>query len=94
MKVTGFDLRKSTVGSSVAYGRIVIEGVFEVEVSIMNGKNGLFVSWPSKRGKDSRWYPQFKVLDKDLNEKINDQVIYFYEQNIKGLPDPTPPAES
>ncbi|MBT3981791.1 MAG: hypothetical protein HOE90_10585 [Bacteriovoracaceae bacterium] len=85
MKVTGFDLRKSEVGKSLAFGRIIMDDVFEVEVQIMTGKNGPFVSYPSKKGKDGKWYNQFRILDRSISDKVQDQVIYFYEQNIKPL---------
>jgi DNA-binding cell septation regulator SpoVG len=84
MKITGFGLKKSDFeGAAVAYGKIVIENLFEVDISLMTGKNGLFVSYPSKKGKDGRYYPQFKVLDKMVADSFQEQVIKFYEQNIK-----------
>lgn len=86
MKVTGFDLKKSGQGKSLAFGRIVLDGVLEVDISIMEGKNGPFVSYPSRQGKDGKWYSQVKVIDRDVSQKIQDQVIFFYEQNVKNLP--------
>ena len=85
MKVTGFDLRKSTMEGSVAFGKIVIENAIQVEISIKDSKNGLFVAFPSKRGKDNKWYNQVKIIDREISDNIQEQVIYFYEQNIKNL---------
>ncbi|MBL7665118.1 MAG: septation protein SpoVG family protein [Bacteriovoracaceae bacterium] len=85
MKVTGFSLKKSTQGTSLAYGKIVLDNIIEVDVSIMNGKNGLFVSYPSKKGKDERWYPQFKIIDRTVSDEIQAQVIAHYESQVKNL---------
>jgi DNA-binding cell septation regulator SpoVG len=85
MKVTGFDLRKSNVEKTHAYGKIVIENVIQVEVSIKDSKNGLFVAFPTKRGSDNKWYPQFKIIDREISDSIQEQVIYWYEKNLKNV---------
>ena len=84
MKVTGFGLKKSEFeGSSMAYGKIILENIIEIDVSVMQGKNGLFVSYPSRKGKDGRYYAQVKIIDKMVADSIQDQVVRFYEQNIQ-----------
>lgn len=85
MKVTGYALKKSTQGSSLAYGKIVLDNIIEVEVSIMNGRNGMFVSFPTKKGSDNKWYPQFKFIDRAISDAVQEQVILYYEKNIKDL---------
>lgn len=85
MKVTGFDLRKSDGGKSLAFGRIIIEDKLQVDCSILDGKNGLFVAFPSKKGGDGKWYSTFRIIDRELSDQIQEQVIYYYEQNIKNL---------
>ena len=77
MKVTGFDLRKSTHESAVAFGRVILDNVLQVEVSIKDGKNGLFVSFPSKKGKDNKWYQQVKIIDRAVSDAIQEQIIYY-----------------
>ncbi len=85
MKVTGFDLKKSAHESSIAFGKIVIENAIQIEISIKEGKNGLFVAFPSKKGKDNKWYNQVRIIDREVSDLIQEQVIYFYEKNIKDL---------
>ena len=86
MKVTGFDLKKSDrEGNQKAFGRIIIDDIFEVEVTLVEGKNGLFVSFPSKKSNTGKWFSLFRILDREVSDNLNEQVIYFYEKNIAPL---------
>ena len=45
---------------------------------IVKGKNGLFISMPREKGKDSKWYEMIHVMSKDLRERISAQVLSAY----------------
>lgn len=86
MKVTGFDLKKSEKeGNTKAFGRIIIDDAFEVEVSVVEGKNGLFVSYPSKKSANGKWYSQFRILDRQVQDDVAEQVVYYFEKNVLPL---------
>lgn len=87
MRVTGFDLKKSVgEGSAVAFGRVVLDNLIEVDVRIMNGKNGLFISYPGRKGAGDRWFSQFKFIDRQVGDDVQNQIIAYYEKNVKTLP--------
>ncbi len=46
---------------------------------VMSGKNGLFVSMPRQKGKDSKWYETVRVLTPDVKEQINAVVLSAYQ---------------
>lgn len=53
---------------------ILIKGL-----QVMNGKNGIFVSMPRQKGKDSRWYETVRTLNAETKDKIADAVLTAYQ---------------
>jgi len=45
---------------------------------IVQGKNGLFISMPREKGKDSKWYEMIHVMSKDLRDQITSSVLSAY----------------
>lgn len=59
MEITKIYVAKSNSGVSVGYGSVTFDDAMIVRFSIMkSSKDGkLFVNWPTKQGKDGKWYP-------------------------------------
>lgn len=56
-------------------GTLVIKGVTLVE-----GKKGLFLSFPSAKGKDGKYYNSVYSLDKEWTELFQDACIKKYNE--------------
>lgn len=76
------DIRKMSGGdgklralADVQFG----EGLIVKGFSVVNGKNGIFVSGPRKATKDGRW---FDILDLDdqLKRDVEDKVLEAYDR--------------
>ena len=47
---------------------------------IVDGKKGLFVSKPSSKGADDKYYDQVYILDKDYWDEVEEYIIEQYEE--------------
>lgn len=56
-------------------GTLVIKGLTLVE-----GKKGLFLSFPSKKGKDKKYYNSIYSLDKEWTQLLQDACIKKYNE--------------
>lgn len=56
-------------------GTLVIKGLTLVE-----GKNGLFLSFPSTKGKDGNYYNSVYSLDKEWGNLLQDACIKKYKE--------------
>ncbi len=64
-----------------AFADVSFAGVFIVKgLRVVEGKNGLFVSMPSEKGKDGKWYDTAHPLTKEFRESLNEVVLEAYEQ--------------
>lgn len=53
-------------------------------LSLVEGKNGLFLSFPSSKGKDKKYYNSVYSLDKDWKSQLEKACIKKYsEQDSK-----------
>lgn len=78
-----FDNPKSKLKAtaSAAFG-----GQFAVHnLTIIDGKNGLFVNPPSKQGDDGEYYSIFHPITKDARTQLNNAVLDAYEQKLKDI---------
>ncbi|MBU3910973.1 MAG: SpoVG family protein [Candidatus Omnitrophica bacterium] len=63
-----------------AFADVSFAGVFMVKgLRVVEGKNGLFVSMPSEKGKDGKWYSTAHPLTKEFRESLNEAVLESYE---------------
>ena len=63
-----------------AFADVSFAGVFTVKgLKVVEGKNGLFVSMPSQKGKDGKWYNSAHPLTKEFREILNGLVLEAYE---------------
>ena len=75
-----------SVGNIKANGKVVVAGVVEVSFKIIEGKNGLFASLPSTKGKDDNYYQDVKLLDKDNYESFQKTVLEAYANPVVEAP--------
>ena len=61
-------------------GTLVIKGLTLVE-----GKNGLFLSFPSKEGKNGKYYNSIYSLDKEWTQILQDACIKKYNKCNQNL---------
>lgn len=72
---------KMKATASAAFG-----GQFAVHnLTVYDGKNGLFVNMPSKQGDDGEYYQTFHPITKDARTQLNNAVLDAYEQKLKDI---------
>ena len=59
---------------------LVIKGLTLVE-----GRNGLFLSFPASKGKDGRYYNSIYSLDKEFSKNLQDAALKKYEKVINDV---------
>lgn len=52
-------------------------------LSLVEGKKGLFLSYPASKGKDGKYYNSVYSLDKDWSKKLEDTCIRKYKEAKK-----------
>ncbi|MCI9478831.1 MAG: hypothetical protein HFI21_07510 [Lachnospiraceae bacterium] len=71
----------SPVKSIIPFIRIVLDGSFSVgNVSVAQGKNGMFVAMPSYKTSNSRYKDVCFPITKEFREKVNKAVLETYKQ--------------
>jgi stage V sporulation protein G len=50
-------------------------------LSLVKGKNGLFLSFPSSKGKDNKYYNSVYSLDKDWKAQLEEACIKKYNES-------------
>ena len=80
------DIRKINGDSKLkAFADLKIGGCVLVKgFSVVQGKNGVFVSMPSRASKDGKWFETFTPLSEDVKEEISDCVLEAYDREVDG----------
>lgn len=82
-----FESRRS---STKAFIELKLDNTLIVKgLSLVEGKNGLFLSYPYTKGKDGKYYKSVYSLDKDWNKKLEDVCIEKYKELKKADGDTT-----
>lgn len=82
--VTRVDVRKYENGNVKGFANVCINEDFVITgVSIVEGKNGLFVSFPNKKGKDNNYHDICYPVSAELRNHITENVTMVYEKMIK-----------
>ena len=81
-------------GNTKAFGRFTIAECVNISFSVVDGKNGLFVSLPSHKGKDTetgedKWYSDVFVEDKDVLADLQKQCLTAYNEKTGGASVPS-----
>lgn len=83
MKITDVKLSLLKEGSTKAVGSITLDGMFVVSgLTLREGKGGLFVAMPSRKGADGKYYDVAFPLDKDLRDDISHAFKAAYEAEL------------
>ncbi len=74
--------RLNTQSPVKAFADISINDVIVIKgLSVIDGKNGLFVSMPRKQGKDKKWYDTIHCLSREVRNRVTEYVLEAYEQD-------------
>ena len=94
MNITNVKIHKLENSKTLALATITIGGDFVVNgLKIFTGKNGLFVSMPSRKKQDGEYVDIAHAISKDAYETIQEQVLKkFYEQDV--APQVEPPVKN
>ena len=64
-----------------AFASVIFNDDIEVECRIMDGKNGLWVAWPSNKVGD-KWYSNFKFIDRKIKNGVENLLIKEYTKKL------------
>lgn len=79
LKATSLELKESTIRGVKAFGTIVFNDMLEINsLKIIEGKKGLFVSWPSRES-NGKWYNYIFFSDSDIKDKLDKWIIKQFE---------------
>jgi len=75
-------------GNTKAFGKFTLSEVVEVSFSVVQGREGLFVSLPSHKGKDKegadKWYNDVYVTDETLRKDLQKKCLDVYKAQTGG----------
>ena len=82
------DIRKAMgAGNLKAFADVKIAQILTIKgVCVVKGKNGLFVSMPSKANKDGKWFEMVTAED-SLKQEIESKVLESYDLEVDGAKD-------
>ena len=52
---------------------------FSIRCTVRRGKSGMFLSFPSQKGKDGKYYDQVAVYDKNFHVVIKEVLAAYYD---------------
>lgn len=84
LEVEVVDIRKIVGdGSLKAFADVKIgESLVIKGFSVMNGKNGVFVSVPRKPSRDGKWFDQLTLLSDELKHEFEDKILEAYDREV------------
>lgn len=77
MKVKVYPVKSN--GNLLANASIEIEDIVIKGFKVIEGRDKDFVSWPSQKGKDGKYYEQVFALNKDIRREVVDNILDEYE---------------
>lgn len=73
---------ESANSNTKAFIELKLDEVLIVKgLSLVKGKNGLFLSFPSSKGKDNKYYNSVYSLDKDWKAQLEENCIKKYNES-------------
>ena len=87
MDITEVKIRKYDNNALKAFASVTFDDALVVTgLSVMEGKNGLFVSMPQQKGKDAdgkdKWFDICFPISKEGRQAITDAVIEAYNKEV------------
>jgi DNA-binding cell septation regulator SpoVG len=68
--------------STKVFASVIFEDDIEVECRIINGRNGLWVAWPSIL-KNGVWVKNFIFINRNLKEQVEKKLITDYTSLVQ-----------
>jgi len=88
-------------GAVKGAGSVVLFDELSVNIRICQGSNGLFVGWPTRKGKDKenpgkdKYFDEVFFINKEFKAEVSDAVVKAYEAKVGGgSSDPKPVPEN
>ena len=78
--INKFSLSKKG-GNIKAFASVIFNDDIEVECRVMDGKNGLWVAWPSSKT-DGKWRQNFEFTDKTVKNGVESLLIKEYTKKL------------
>ena len=87
MDVDVVDIRKAGQDGKVkAFANVKFGGALIIRgFRVVDGSKGLFVSLPSKPGKDKDWFDVIAILDDGLKEEVEGRILEAYDRETDGI---------
>ncbi len=84
VEITEVRIYKSKVNGAVkAYASVSLDNEFVVKgIKILEGEDGLWVSMPSRKGRDGSFQDIFHPTNKEAREKIVNAVLNAYKEQL------------
>lgn len=79
MKINRMNPYEGNTKTSAFFDLETDEGIIIKGFTLVEGPNGLFVSAPSEKGKDGKYYDKV-ILSNELRNKLNDLAVSHYNQ--------------
>lgn len=76
-------LVKKATEKLLANASIQVKGIVIKGFKVVEGKDSNFVSFPSTKDQDGKYYDQVYALDKDTRTDIENAILDAYDEEIK-----------
>jgi stage V sporulation protein G len=74
---------KNGDGKFKGFAHIVLNGTLRLNgLKVLEGDNGLFVGYPSEKGKDGQFYDIVHPITRETRNVIQDAVLANYEKAV------------
>ena len=80
MNITAKLFKNEGNGNQKAYGSITVEGAIAIQIRVMEGKNGAFVSFPNRKLANGEYKDVAFPITKEARQQIIDLVLGEYEK--------------
>ena len=72
-------------GSTLAYGTVnIADKIIIFSCRLMQGNEGMFVSYPARKGTDDKWYNNVLIKDEALRNQIQEAFIGEFSKAKSG----------
>ncbi len=89
MEITDIKVNKLSGdnGKLRAYARVTIEDALVLtNIAVIEGKYGLFITMPSKKGSDGDYREIFYPLTKEFRNKLQKEILEVYNSDSLEIP--------
>lgn len=76
----------NTKSKRVAWGSLVIGGCFVIYISVYEGKNGYFISYPNYEDSDGEYHDLAYCMDSNVIEGLKDLITEMIDGDDNDIP--------